>query len=587
MTNRGLVKVAALAVAALGFGLASERTDADQRDRLGEKLKDVELRNLDGETVTLLSLHTEKVLVIAYTGLGCPISGRYAPRLEALQKKFADKGVRFVGINANPHDKLDKIAADAKELGITFPILQDHTQALTRQLDAKTTTVAFVFDKNRILRYRGMIDDQYAIAAQRTKPRKKYLERAVRAALRGKDPETTKTPAPGCLITRLERPKQAEQITYSSHIARIIQDKCQSCHRPTQVGPFPLMTYESVVGWSAMIHNVVQRDRMPPWNAHPDFDGVFVNERKLSKDNKAAMLAWIESGMPRGNAEEDPPRKSWPNLWRIGKPDHVFAMQEVFDVPREGVVPYQYFRVPVNFQKDYWVKAMEAKPGAADVVHHIIAFTVDRQGRTDLSRLGLDDGFLCGHVPGDIPSTFPPGYGKRIPAGHDLILQVHYTTNGKRRKDKCKIALVGSPEPEHEVRSRGIYNLNFKIPAGARDYEVRADHTFNEDVTILSFYPHMHFRGKDWKYIAHYSDGTQKTLLFVPNYDYNWQELYVLREPLLLLRGTRLECIAHYDNSTDNFINPDPTKTVKWGDQSWDEMMIGYVDYVAVPQGTN
>ena len=216
-------------------------------------------------------------------------------------------------------------------------------------------------------------------------------------------------------------------------------------------------------------------------------------------------------------------------------------------------------------------------------MHHIIAFAVDRAGKTDLKRLGLEDGFLCGQVPGDIPSTFAPGYAKRIPAGHDLMLQIHYTTNGKKRKDRSKIAFVQTPEPKHEVRSRGIYDLGLQIPAGADNYEVRAEHTFEENVTILSFYPHMHFRGKDWKYIAHYTDGTQKTLLYVPNYDYNWQEIYVLREPLEFPRGTSLACIAHYDNSADNFTNPDPTRTVGWGDQSWDEMMIGYVDYVVVP----
>lgn len=578
----------ASAAVAMTLSFAQTVAIATPKDRIGETLKDVALRGMDGKTVELMSHHSGKVLVVAFTGLGCPIAGRYAPRLEALSKKFAKRGVKFVGINANPQDDLEKIAAEAKELGITFPMLQDHEQALTRQLDAKTTTVAFIVDSSGIIRYRGMIDDQYAIGVQREKPRKKYLERAIRSVLRGKPPETAKTPAPGCLITRVKSTSTPEAITYSSHIAKIIQDKCQSCHRPTQVGPFPLTSYKAVRGWSAMIHSVVTAERMPPWNAHSDFDGVFINERKLSGSEKKMLLSWIESGMARGDPKEDPAKKSWPNYWRIGKPDQVFAMKEIFDVPADGVVPYQYFHVPVNFKKDVWVQAIEAKPGAADVVHHIIAFTIDRKGKPDLSRLGLDNGFLCGQVPGDIPSIFPPGLGKRIPAGHDLMLQVHYTTNGKRRKDRSKIAFIIADQPiEHEVRSRGIYDLKFKIPAGAANYEVRASHTFEQDITVLSFYPHMHFRGKDWRYVAHFPDGTEKTLLSVPKYDYNWQELYILKEPIHFPKGTKLECIAHYDNSDGNFLNPDPTRTVGWGDQSWDEMMIGYIDYIASTQGTN
>ena len=557
-------------------------TWASPKDRIGEKLADVTLQDLRGKSVQLLDLQKDGVLVIAYTGLGCPIAGRYAPRLEALSKKFAKRGVRFVGINANPQDSAADIAEECKELGITFLMLQDAQQALTRQLDAKTTTEAFVVDKNGVIRYRGMIDDQYAIAAQRDKPRHRYLERAIRAVLRGKELETERTAAPGCLITRAKATKSdGARVTYSSHIARIIQDNCQSCHRPTQIAPFPLMSYRAVRGWSAMIHSVVDEGRMPPWNAHKEHHGVFVNERVVPEGDKKILLAWIEDGMPRGNPDDDPPSKHWPNRWRIGEPDKVFTMRKAFSVPAEGVVQYQYFTIPMNFKKDMWVERMEARPGAADVVHHIVAFTIDRENPKVSSQLGLDEGFLCATVPGDIPSVFAEGYAKKIPAGHDLLLQVHYTTNGKKRKDKCKVAMIFADRaPDKEVLSRGIYNMNFKIPPGDPNYEVRASHTFEQDTTVLSLYPHMHFRGKDWTYVAHFPDGTKKTLLSVPQYDYNWQESYIFKEPVLLPKGTRLECIAHYDNSEGNFVNPDPTATVTFGEQSWDEMMFGYLDYV-------
>ncbi|MFQ5495008.1 MAG: redoxin domain-containing protein, partial [Phycisphaerae bacterium] len=262
------------------------RAVASPKDRIGEELKDVTLKKLTGESVDLLDLHDRKALVIAYMGVGCPISGRYAPRLEALSKKFGKKGVRVVGINANPQDSPESIAAEVKALGVSFEVLRDPEQVLTRQLDAKTTTVVFLVDKDKKIRYRGMIDDQYAIAAQRDKPRNKYLERAIRAVLRGKTPHTPRTVAPGCLITRVKNAPPPQEVTYSSHIARIMQDRCQSCHRPTQIAPFPLTSYKAVRGWSAMIHSVLTEGRMPPWNAAKEFDGVFLNERKIPEEEK-------------------------------------------------------------------------------------------------------------------------------------------------------------------------------------------------------------------------------------------------------------------------------------------------------------
>ncbi len=558
-------------------------------DRIGEKIANVELTTLDGKLVNLLDFHTGKALVIAYTGVGCPIAGRYAPRLEALLSKHGPKGLKIVGINANPQDTAATVRQDIKELGITFPVLLDHNQELTHQLDAKTTTVVFVIDKGGVIRYRGMIDDQYVLGAQRHKPRNKFLERAIRAAMKSKFPEVTRTAAPGCVITRIQEPSTSEEVTYSSHIKRILQDNCEICHRPRQIGPFSLQSYENAQGWSAMIRSVITDGRMPPWNAASEFDGTFSNERRIPEADKKALLSWIDNKMPRGNPNEDPPDKKFSQLWRIGKPDKVYTMKKAFQVPADGVVEYQYFNIPTKFKKDRWIQAIEARAGAADVVHHILAFTVDPNGpRGQNNQLGLEDGYLCATVPGDTPSIFPPGRGKKLKAGSTLVLQVHYTTNGKKRKDKCKIAFVFSDTPvTEEVHTRGIYNLSFTIPAGDPNYEVRSEHTFEKDTQILSLYPHMHFRGKAWKYLAHYPDGTTKTLLDIPNYDYNWQESYILKEPIMVPKGTRIECIARFDNSDGNLVNPDPTADVRFGEQTWEEMMIGYVDYVTTVDGNS
>ncbi len=550
-------------------------------NRIGEILKDASLQDLQGQAINLLSFHTDDVLVITYTGVGCPIAGRYAPRLETLSQKYKAKGVRFVGINANPHDSLQDVAEDIKELGITFPMLKDDSQTLTAQLDAKTTTEVFVIDRTRTIRYRGMVDDQYALGTQRSRPKNKYLEIAIKDVLKGRTPFVARTAAPGCLITRGTSGAPSQRVTYSSHIARIVQNNCQPCHRKNQIGPFPLMTYDNVRGWSAMIYSVLEDHRMPPWNAPAKFDGLFMNERRMPESDEMQLLAWIDDGMPRGNPDEDPPARSWPKGWRIGKPDKIFSMKRAFKVPSDGTVEYQYFRIPTFFKENKWITAMEAKPGAADVVHHILVFVVDGKQKVDRSRIGLEDGFLCATVPGDTPSIFPPGAAKKLPAGATLVFQVHYTTNGKKRKDKSSVGMVfADGDAKQEVHTRGIHNLTFQVPAGASAHEVRAEYTLPENVKLLSLYPHMHTRGKDWTYVAHFPDGRTQELLSVPRYDFNWQESYILNEPIDLPKGTRVECIAHFDNSEANFANPDPTSPVRWGEQTWEEMMIGYIDYI-------
>lgn len=466
-------------------------------DRIGEKIEDVTLRTMEGKSVQLLSYHTEDLLVVAYTGVGCPIAQRYGSVLEKLSSRYAKKGVRFVGINANPQDDAAAITKEAKDLGIEFPILKDQDQALTRQLDAKTTTVAFVVDKDRIIRYRGMIDDQYALGEQRSRPKNHYLKLAIKAVLDGEQPKTSRTAAPGCRITLSSTASaKTETITYASHIAGIVQDNCQQCHRAGQIGPFPLSSYEQVRGWSAMIYSVLDNGRMPPWNAHPDYDGVFINQRALAPRDKKMFMDWITGGMPRGNPDQDPPEKEWPKGWRIGEPDEVLSMRTSYSVPKKGPIDYRYFTVNTSFKEDMWVKAVEAVPGAPEVVHHILVYVVPSDDKDfDPRSIGLG-GYLAATVPGDTPSIFPKGAAKRVPAGAKLVFQVHYTPNGKRQKDKCSVGMVFAKEPaEREVITESIYDLSFSIPAGEPNYEVTASHTLDKDIMLLSLFPHMHYRG--------------------------------------------------------------------------------------------
>ena len=534
--------------------------------------------------------------VLAFTGVGCPISGKLAGRLASIHREFEARGVRFLGINANPQDDLASIETERRELGLTFPIVKDVRQELTRLLGATTTTEVFLFDGRGHLTYRGAVDDQYSLGAARPAPTENYLRDALEATLAGRPVATSSTPAPGCKLTLLPQEELPGAITWSRDIADIVARNCETCHRPGQVGPFALQRYEEAKGWASMIEEVVTQGRMPPWNADSAFRGQFSNERLLKDSEKRKLLAWIADGMPRGNPDQDPEPKVWPTEWKIGRPDAVFAMERVFEdldqegaplpeegfaVPRDGTVEYQYFTAKTDFAQDRWIRSLEIQPGAADVVHHVLVFSDDpsepRQVRREKLELG---GFLAAYAPGDMPSVYPEGFAKKLPAGATLIFQLHYTPNGKERFDRSRLALVFEEEaPTFEVVTDLVINENFRIPPGATDHEVRADIVLKEDTGILLLAPHMHTRGKDFRYTAHYPDGTSEDLLRV-DYDFNWQESYILPDPLFLPQGTRLECVGHFDNSKGNPNNPDPQSWVTFGDQTWEEMFIGFFDKV-------
>ena len=373
--------------------------------------------------------------------------------------------------------------------------------------------------------------------------------------------------------------------TYSRDVAPILQRRCQGCHRPGQVGPFSLLAFDDAHGRAKMIASVVEQGAMPPWNADARFDGVFVNQRSLTANEKETLLAWIAAGAPRGNPGEDPKPLSWPTGWSIGEPDAVFTPDydllakkslpaEGYAVPREGVVEYQYFTVKTDYPEDRWIRAMEIKPGAPDVVHHVLAALQSSNGFLD------DKSFLATYVPGDTPSIYPDGYAKRLPKGATLLFQVHYTPNGKERREKPELAVKFADElPLFVVQSNAVVNREFEIPPGAANHEVRVRALFPQEVGLLSLFPHMHTRGKDFRIVAHFPDGKEQELLFA-HYDFNWQEAYILPDPLLLPAGTELECIGHFDNSAANPNNPDPTAAVRWGDQTFQEMMVGYIDTV-------
>jgi hypothetical protein len=371
---------------------------------------------------------------------------------------------------------------------------------------------------------------------------------------------------------------EAAAPTFSKDIAPIFAKNCMGCHRPGEIAPMSLMNYKEVRPWAKSIREKVIKREMPPWHADPAH-GEWSNDRRLSQKDLDTIVAWIDGGSPEGNPKDLPQTPKFASGWQIGEPDMVFYMPEEFTVPAEGAVPYIYFTVPTNFKEDKYIAAMEARAGDLSVVHHIVIYVRDpRESRGRRQDIGT--GLLGALSPGMTPFIATPGTAKLIKAGSNIIFQMHYTPSGKETKDRSMVGLKFLKEPVDKViTTTASWDPRFTIPPHAENHEVKASWTAEEDVTIWSFSPHMHLRGKDYLYRAVYPDGRSEILLSVPNYDFGWQVYYYPKTPIRIPKGTKIETVAHFDNSTKNPQNPDPSKAVRFGEQTWEEMMNGFFDY--------
>jgi hypothetical protein len=372
-----------------------------------------------------------------------------------------------------------------------------------------------------------------------------------------------------------------KNVTFTKNVAPILFKSCAECHRPGEVAPFSVLNYRDVRPWAKSIREKVVSKEMPPWHADPNH-GEFLNDRRLTQTEIDTIVAWVDGGVREGNAKDLPPAPKFTEGWAIGKPDATFSIAEQ-QIPANGVIKYQYLVVPTNFTEDRWITAAEIRSTGRSAVHHVIVF-IQEAGNNSTSPNGAN--LLAGVAPGEQPARYLNNTGKRIPAGSKFLFQMHYTPNGKATTDVTTIGLKFAKEPPaHAVQTRPVLNTGFRIPPGTANHEVKAAYTFREDAHLTSLMPHMHLRGKDMEIKATFADGTQKILLSVPRYDFNWQTYYVPKSPIAIPKGTKIEVTAHFDNSPGNKFNPDPSKEVRWGDQTWEEMMIGWLSYyVDAPQ---
>jgi hypothetical protein len=392
--------------------------------------------------------------------------------------------------------------------------------------------------------------------------------------------------------------KPAPVPTFTKDVAPILYKNCVMCHRPGEIGPMPLLTFEDARPYAQAILEEVGAGHMPPWHAEAP-EGTFTNERRLSAADKDTLLKWAGGGAPKGDPKDMPALPAFTEGWQLGKPDQVFEMAESFPVPASGTVAYEYFYLPTNFTEAKMVKSIEVRPGVRAAVHHVLVFyrsspdrpqpTVIRRNAEQMRELAPPQigsapprppatsterqRLIASYAPGTNPQVMPAGTALRLEPGGVIELQVHYTAFGEAVNDRTKVGIIFSKDPApREVRPTHFFNAQLLLPAGAKDVKIDADVTFVADATVWGIFPHTHLRGTRWQYVLELPDGTKKIILDVPRYDFQWQTYYMFKEPLQIPAGAKLVSSAWYDNSAGNKSNPDPKVNVRWGDQTWEEM---------------
>lgn len=524
----------------------------------GERVDNFRLLDHLGASHQLYYFSDMNAVVLLTHASGCATAASGASELKQLRDKYQSQGVQFFLLNSNLADSRDAIAKAASEQGIDLPILLDPTQLIGESLDAtKAGEMLVINPKDWSLAYRG---GSAGVGA------------AIDAVIKQVPVPSAKTTVTGCAVAMPERARRAEhtKISYSQTIAPLLDQHCVTCHRDGGIGPWAMTDYNMVKGFAPMIREVVRTQRMPPWHADPHY-GVFKNNRALSNEDAKTLVHWIEAGAPRGQGH-DPlaqSKKTWPQ-WPAGEPDLIVDVP-AFDVPPTGTVPYQNQPVKNPLNHDVWLRAVDFAPGDRSVLHHVIVSILPAGSN---NRLGGT--YLAGYVPGAAAIKFPADTGILLPAGSTFNFQMHYTTKGKPATDKTRFGLYfAKTPPKYPLRNTVLLDPRLRIPANTKAHPLSASRTFDRDILLYTLTPHSHFRGSASNFVATYPDGRQEILLSVPRYDFNWQTAYELKEPKVLPTGTKVTHTTIYDNSAQNPANPDPSIEVRWGEQSWEEMLYG------------
>lgn len=604
MSSKFLVLVPWITAISL-LGVRAEAGDGDAQSRIrsghnllqdsqtsdlipGSFVPELRFRDVSGKSHYLSETLEKGPAVFVFLSTQCPLAKRYTQRLIRLHESYAKQGVSLFAVFPNTDETLQGIRDYMKQTQLPLPAVRDATGYLVDALAASMTPQVFVIDGNSILRYRGAIDDN------RYEPRVKehYLTDALDAVLEGTEVTLTSVDALGCTIHQEVADASGGAITYSSHIARILQDNCQSCHRPGQVAPFSLTNYEEAVRWQTELKEYTHARLMPPWKAAP---GVadYKNDISLSEQEIQLIAKWVDDGTPRGDEADMPPAPRFPAEWALGDPDQIYEMPEEYVVGPEGEDDYRHFIIPHRASEHRFVEALDVIPGNHNVVHHVIAY-VDTSGKareldaadpgpgyTRFGGVGFEPASVIGGwAPGNLPVKTPAGTGFWLPKECDIVLQVHYYRTGVEERDRTKIGIYYSKSRQPvPVRGNMAINTKFVLKADDSHCVVRAKKTIEEPSYLFSVTPHMHLIGKTMEVVAVRPDGTEIPMVRIDDWDFNWQTTYRFAELHYLPAGTEVRLVATFDNSSSNPNNPNsPTKDVTWGEKTTDEMCIAFFD---------
>ena len=545
---------------------------------LGSRADKITFKDIRYLPRTLEELGAAKAYVIAFTSTTCPLVQRYLPRLKELSAHYMTNGVQFIAIDVGPEDSLKEIAYQALEHNITFPFAKDFDGQCARALGVSRTAEVVVLDAEQKIRYRGHIDNQYRLGGVKRAADREDLKEALEDVLAGRRVRVKETAVDGCALTFPEAEPVNRTLTYAKDIAPLLNKHCVQCHRPRGEAPFALTSYEKAAAKANTIAEVVEEQRMPPWFAHPGF-GKFTNDRSLNFEERNTLIQWARGARAPGDLSQAPKPPEFPeSKWLIGEPDLIITAAQPEKLPATGYIPYRYVILPYVFPHDTWIQGVQIMPSNSRVVHHAnLASASLTQGFDE------DHNFITGKVPGGLNVNLDSGMAMMIPKGMGLVFQIHYVTTGKEETDQISVGLRFAKEPIHQrVRYKIIGDYKFQIPPGEPAWPVAAQKELECDATAIALFSHMHLRGKDSTFFAHYPDGTTETLLCLPNYSFDWQLSYIWpRGEQHFPKGTKIECRSHFDNSPFNPYNPNPKATVKNGPQTHDEMMQGFFFYTA------
>ena len=610
---------ASLSVCVASAAAAAGPASPPPTDKLNQPVTGLPLTDAAGREFDPADRGDAKAIVVVFLSFECPVSNSYAPTLSALAEKYKDRGLKLVGVVTGETEP-GSLAKWAEEFRLSFPLTADADLSAASALKAKTTPEAFVIDSHGILRYRGRIDDAYSARLKRNAIVSSHdLDVAISAVIAGKPVLVPATTAVGCPIGDREltpKPGADTSITFYSHVLPILQQNCQGCHRPGQVGPFSLVTYSQAVNWAEDIKAYTASREMPPWK--PAAGPAFRDDRRMSDADIAALAAWVDAACPEGDPKAAPPAPVFADGWGRGEPDLVLEVEDDFHLGASGVDMFRCFVLPTGLTEDKYIVGFEVKPGNTRIVHHTLNFW-DRTGKAKelaaeqaakrkpgdkdhgpgySSRMGIGffpekpadrpdvkpiDGF-GGWAPGQQPVRLPDGYGWLLPKGADLVIQTHYHRTGKPETDRLKIGLYFAKKPVtkdwQSIVIAGIKPSFFKpaIPAGKSDHVIRGSVWLRTDAMVHNVMPHMHLIGKSAKITMTPPDGEPVTLVDVPDWDYNWQETYWFDRPIKAAKGTRFDIEAVYDNSPGNPNNPySPPRDIYFGEQTTNEMLFGFI----------